>query len=239
METHTLTYKTSRLKVITDKKEAISTIKKELITQRTLIETYADKEFLNSLVPIKTKKDAPEIIREMAMAAKIAKVGPMAAVAGTLAEFSAKKAIALHNPETLIIENGGDIYAYTKSKINIGLFSGNNKLKDKLCFHLTKENTPISICSSSSNMGHSLSLGKCDLAVIFSKKASVADALATATANKVKTEKDIKKTLDWLKKRKYFEGAIIIKDKKIGLIGNIPKLTKNQDPNLETKITKL
>ncbi len=239
METQTLTYKTSKLKVITDKKETISTIEKELITQRTLIETYADKEFLNSLAPIKTKKDAPHIIKEMATAAKIAKVGPMAAVAGTLAEFCAKKAIALHNPKTLIVENGGDIYAYTKSKITIGLFSGQNKLKDKLCFHLTDENTPISICSSSSNMGHSLSFGKCDLAVILSKKASIADALATAAANKIKTEKDIKKTLEWLKKKKHFEGAIIIKDKKIGMIGNIPKLTKNQDSNLETKITKL
>ena len=33
--------------------------------------------------------------------------------------------------------------------------------------------------------------------------------------------------------------AIIIKDNKIGLIGNIPKLAKNKDPNLETKITRL
>ncbi len=88
-------------------------------------------------------------------------------------------------------------------------------------------------------MGHSLSFGKCDIAVIFSKKASIADTLATAAANQVKTEKDIEKTLEWLKKKKYFEGAIIIKNNKIGLIGSIPKLTKNHDPNLETKITKL
>ncbi len=222
-----------------DSKEIISTVRKELITQRTLIENYADKEFLDSLAPVRIKKGAPKIIKEMALGAKIANTGPMAAVAGTLAEFAAKKAIALHKPETIIVENGGDIYAYTKSKINIGLFSGQNKLKDKLCFQLTGANTPVSICSSSSKMGHSLSFGKCDLSVIFSKKASVADALATASANRVKTEKDIKETLDWLKKKKYFEGAIIIKDKKIGLVGNIPKLAKNQDPTLETKITRL
>ena len=239
MITKTIIYKNSKLKVIADNEYIIDTAYNEIITQRTIIENYADKNFLNSLVPVKIKKNSPKIIKEMTLGAGIANVGQMATVAGVLAEFAAKKAIEKHKPNTVVVENGGDVFAFTKDKINIGLFSGNNKLKNKLCFQLTKENTPLSICSSSSIMGHSLSFGKCDLAVVFSKKSGVADALCTAAANKVKKQEDIENTLNWLKQKKYFLGAIIILNDKIGLIGQIPKLMKNYDLCLEDKITKL
>jgi len=232
-------YKNSRIKILTDKKPLISKAYDELVKQRTLIENYIKKDpfFLTTLKPIKIKKTAPEIVKLMAKGSKIANVGPMAAVAGTIAEFIARKLIK-QGAKTAIVENGGDIYAITKENIIIGLFSGNNKIAEKLAFRLNKTNTPIAICSSSSKLGHSISFGKCDLATVFSKKSYIADAVATAVGNKVSSIKDIEKTLNWAVKLKDIEGIIIIKDHKVGMIGDIPKLLLSKDEKLKEKVTK-
>jgi len=232
-------YKNSRIKILTDRKPLIKQAFNELIKQRTLIENYIKKDifFLSALKPYKIKKSAPEIVKLMAQGAKIANVGPMASVAGTIAEFIAKKLIQ-KGAKTAVVENGGDIFAITNKEIIIGLFSGQNKIAEKLAFKLNKNNTPIAICSSSSLLGHSISFGKCDLATVFSKKSYIADAVATAVGNKVKSIKDIQKTLNWAIKLKDIEGVIIIKDSKVGMIGNIPKLLLSKDEKLRSKVTK-
>ncbi|MBU0628187.1 MAG: UPF0280 family protein [Nanoarchaeota archaeon] len=232
-------YKNSRIKILIDKKELVSKAYDELIDQRTILENYIKKDpyFLSALSPYKIKKDAPKIAKLMSEGAKIAKVGPMAAVAGTLSEFIVKKLIK-EGAKTAIAENGGDIFAVTDKEITIGLFSGQNKIAEKLAFKLNKNNTPLSICSSSSKLGHSLSFGKCDLATVFSKKSYIADAVSTAVGNKVKEIKDIEPTLNWAIKLKGVQGVIIVKDHKIGMIGNIPKLLLSKDQKLKNKITK-
>ncbi len=232
-------YKNSRIKILTDNQPLISKAYDELVKQRTLIEQYIEKNkfFQTTLEPIKIEKNAPEIVKLMAQGAKLANVGPMAAVAGTIAEFICKDMVK-KGANVAIVENGGDIFAITNTTIKVGLFSGNNKLSGKLAFELNKDNTPLSICSSSSLLGHSLSFGKCDLATVFSKKSYVADAVATAVGNKVKKESDIPKTLHWAINLKDVGGVIIIKNDKIGIIGDIPRLIKSEDENIKNKITK-
>lgn len=234
-----LIYKNSRIKILTDKKPLIKVAFDELLKQRKLIENYIKKDpfFLSTLKPHKVKKSAPEIVKLMAQGAKTANVGPMASVAGTIAEFIAKKLIQ-KGTKIAVVENGGDIFAITNKEIIIGLFSGQNKIAEKLAFKLNKNNTPLAICSSSSLLGHSISFGKCDLATVFSKKSYIADAVATAVGNKVKEIKDIQKTLNWAIKLKDVQGVIIIKDHKIGMIGNIPKLLLSKDEKLRSKVTK-
>jgi len=224
---------------LTDNQPLISKAYDELVKQRTLIEQYIEKNkfFQTTLEPIKIEKNAPEIVKLMAQGAKLANVGPMAAVAGTIAEFICKDMVK-KGANVAIVENGGDIFAITNTTIKVGLFSGNNKLSGKLAFELNKDNTPLSICSSSSLLGHSLSFGKCDLATVFSKKSYVADAVATAVGNKVKKESDIPKTLHWAINLKDVGGVIIIKNDKIGIIGDIPRLIKSEDENIKNKITK-
>ena len=231
-------YKNSRIKILTDKKEIVSKAYDELVKQRTLIEDYIKKNkfFETSLEPLNIK-DAPNIVNLMDKGSKIANVGPMAAVAGTIAEFVCRKLIK-EGAKIAIVENGGDIFAITDKSIKVGLFSGNNKLSGKLAFELNKENTPLAICSSSSLLGHSISFGKCDLTTVFSKKSHIADAVATAVGNKVKDEKDIQPALEWAINLKEVDGIIIIKNDKIGMIGNIPKLIKSEDKKIKDKVTK-
>ena len=57
----------------------------------------------------------------------------------------------------------------------IGLYAGDNDKLNKLAFELQPDQTGISICSSSGKMGHSTSLGNCDLATVVAKDAALAD----------------------------------------------------------------
>jgi len=231
-------YKDSRLKILTDREEFIDIAIKELKEQRALIENYIlnHKEFFSSLKPIKVKKDAPKIVKLMAQGAKIANVGPMAAVAGTLAEFCVRKMIE-KGAKIAVVENGGDVFVYTSIPLYIGIYAGYTKLADKLALRLDPKNTPLAICSSS-KLGHSLSFGDCDLASVFSKKSYVADAVATAVANKIKQEKDIKPTLEWAMKLKDVIGVLVVKNDKLGVIGDTQKLVSNKDATLKEKVTK-
>ncbi len=231
------TLKETIVKIISDSGEAISAAKEDIFQRRKEIENYISEnpEFNSSFEPLAVEGSVPEIVGKMASAASLAGVGPMAAVAGAIAE-SAARAMVKKGAKLAIVENGGDCFAIVDRDFKVGIFAGENDLKDKLAFKLER-NSGIAFCSSSGKFGHSKSFGECDLATVFSESGAVADVFATAVANKVKSEEDINSALGFLKNNKNVLGAIVIKSGKIGLVGKIPKILKNQDQFLEAKIT--
>ena len=92
----------------------------------------------------------------------------------------------------------------------IGIYGGKSKLWQDLSLKINPQDTPIGICTSSGTVGHSLSFGLADAAVILSKNASLADAVATATANRVSSKKDLEKAINFAKSVKGVAGAVII-----------------------------
>lgn len=217
----------------------ISILKSEIKQQRHLLENYIQKhsEFKTSFKPVAIDERAPLIARRMAHAAKIIGTGPMAAVAGTIAQMAVEK--SLEKGACALIENGGDIYAALDRAITIGLYPGkNHRLTGKLALKIRREDMPVSICSSSSKMGHSLSFGDCDLVTILAEDASLADAAATMACNRVKSEEDVDKTLCWLESIGGLRAAVIIKDLKIGLWGDLPPIVKNLDASMKNKVTR-
>jgi ApbE superfamily uncharacterized protein (UPF0280 family) len=203
---------------------------------RAILEAYIERqfEFKTSLVPIRLLPDAPDIAVRMAEAAESCGVGPMAAVAGAVAEMAAYAAIG-SGAEEAIVENGGDIYLISPYAASVGLFAGANPLSGRLAFHITSSEMPLSICSSSSTFGHSLSFGKCDLATVVAKSGALADAAATLTGNCVKSVADIEPTLSRVSSIPGITGVLIIKDDRIGFTGNLPRLVKCEDPGFEGK----
>ena len=209
-------------------------------TRRT-IEAYIRlrPEFQTSLVPIPDDPAAPEIIRAMLRAALCAgAVGPMAAVAGAVAE-DAVTAARRQGVSASIVENGGDIFLDTPSEVRVALFAGReNPLADKLALRITPGEQPLAICSSSSRMGHSLSLGDCDLATVLSADGALADAVATQACNAVKRVEDIPGALDAAAVIPGILGVLLIKDGQIGMQGSrLPELVKNEDVHTREKIT--
>jgi hypothetical protein len=237
--TEEIHHKESRIKIITDQKALIKEALKELITLRNIIENHIRKDpyFQIALEPFSYNEDVHELITCMMDGAQVASVGPMAAVAGTIAEYICRRLME-KKAAIAVVENGGDIFAYTEVPIVVGLFSGSENLGNRLAFELGKENTPLAICSSSSLLGHSLSFGRCSLVTVFSKKGCIADAVATAACNRIHDETDIQKTLEWACALQGVDGIIIHKNDKIGMIGTIPKLVTGENSTITEKITK-
>jgi hypothetical protein len=192
---------------------------KMVMKYRDLLERYIEQypSFLSSLGPIAVEDDAPGIITEMAEAARKAGVGPMAAVAGAIAEFVGNELLAF-SPE-IIIENGGDIYLKSLKKRLIGIYAGKSPLTGKIALEISGEDTPMGICTSSGTVGHSLSFGKADAAIVLSKSATLADAAATAIGNIITQPADIPLGIELAQSIDGVTGVIIIKDDKIGLWG--------------------
>ncbi|MGE5295970.1 MAG: UPF0280 family protein [Solirubrobacterales bacterium] len=223
----TFTYREAVLRISCSHFDVVAS---EIVRQRHILEEYIRRhpEFQHSLVPISTHPDAPEIARHMAWAAAQVGVGPMAAVAGAMAQWAAKAALAAGAQEA-IIDNGGDVYLKAVEPVIIQLGTGTSKLADRLAFQVEPQDTPLSICSSSSKMGHSMSLGRCDLATVVAKDAALADAAATQAADLVVTPADIDATLERLMKIRDILGVLLVKDDRIGLIGKLPRLIKTAE----------
>lgn len=221
---HSFTHKQAVFRICCAQIEAV---KQEIIRQRTMLEEYIKRrpEFKTSLCPIELLSDAPDIAKQMAAAARLLGIGPMAAVAGATAQCAAEAGLRAGAPEA-IIDNGGDIYIHAASPVVIGLYPGAGLSVGHLAFSLEPEQTPVSICSSSGKMGHSMSLGQCDLATVVSNNAALADAAATQGANRVKTANDIEPALTQISQIEGIRGILIVKDGQIGMAGDLPKLVK-------------
>jgi hypothetical protein len=194
---------------------------KLVIRYRNMLERYIERHpsFLTSLEPVAVADNAPAIVSEMAEAARKAGVGPMAAVAGAIAEFVGSELLAL-SPE-VIIENGGDIYIKSSKKRLIGIYAGKSPLTGKIALEISGEETPMGICTSSGTVGHSLSFGKADAAIVLSKSATLADAAATAIGNIIVQPGDITRGIELAQSIDGVSGVIIIKDDKMGLWGEV------------------
>ena len=212
----------------------------EIVEQRRILEEYIahHEQFRTSLEPVSLLPSAPAIVRAMHEASVKTGIGPMAAVAGAMAEFASKAAFESGADEA-IVENGGDIYCYSPRKVTVALHTGTEEIADSLALDISPEQMPLSVCSSSSYMGHSLSLGRCNLATAVSTQAALADAAATLACNLVRCESDIPGVLDQVTAIDGISGLILVKNDKIGIAGDLPKIVRQTDPKAGEKITGL
>jgi ApbE superfamily uncharacterized protein (UPF0280 family) len=214
-------------------------ILQEIRRQRGRLESYIGRhpEFASSLDPLELLPGAPEVARRMEAAAMATGVGPMAAVAGTMAHL-AVDAARLAGADEAIVENGGDIFLYSTDLVIVALYAGDNPLSGKLALRIHPQKMPLAICSSSSFMGHSLSFGACDLATVVAPEGALADAAATLACNLVKSSADVPRVLERISSLPGICGVMIIKADKVGVAGNLPELIRHNDPAYTNKITK-
>ncbi len=152
--------------------------------------------FRHSLTPVPVNSDAAPLLRDMAEAARRCGVGPMAAVAGALAEHVCRAVVA-HSPN-LLVENGGDLFLHSARARVVGLLA-DPAAGATLGLQLEAADFPLSLCASSASIGHSLSLGQGDLVVVRARSGSFADAAATALCNRLHDAQSIEHVLDCAK----------------------------------------
>ena len=201
-----------------------------ILKERRQLKNYIMKheDFMISLEPILVE-EAPLIVNMMARAGRKAEVGPMAAVAGTIAQLSMGYLLG-EGAKVAIVDNGGDVALKTNKDVIMGLYAGESSLSGQIGFKLKHEKTPMGVCTSSGTVGHSISFGHADSVTVFAKEASVADALATSIANEVKGKLDNDAVSNGLARaddfRDHMQGVLVIVGESAGMVGKIPKLVK-------------
>jgi len=188
---------------------------------RRRIEAYIDTDpgFKRSLSPYPIGTAAPRIVRAMAGAADAAGVGPMAAVAGAIAEFVGRDFLQV-SPQ-IIVENGGDIFLATNVARKMSIFTKARSLPHFINIMIRPEKTPLGVCTSSGREGPSLSLGRADAVTVVSPSAALADAAATAAGNLVRSQRDVEKAIEFLRGIPHVTGAVVLAGEKMGFWGEI------------------
>jgi len=197
---------------------------------RNVIEAYIHKRpaFKTSLKPIAGDVQAHAVIRNMLDAAAAANVGPMAAVAGAVADYVGR-ALLECSPE-VIVENGGDLFITTAREITIGIFAGLSPLSEKVGIRIAPLKQPLSLCTSSGTVGPSFSFGRADAVTVRSQSAVLADAAATAIGNRVHAASDIAAALETARCIPSLDGIVIIKDDQIGAWGDMELVALDNEP---------
>ncbi len=192
-----------------------------VLRHRGYLEAYIERypEFAEILIPWRGSGPAAEIVRDMARASAFAGVGPMAAVAGAVAERVGTDLLAYSSE--VVVENGGDVFIKTNRPSTVGIFAGNSPLSLKIGVKVDTGGKPAGVCTSSGTVGHSLSKGKADAVCVISDSCALADAAATAIGNLVASSSDIAKGVEAAKRIEGVRGVVVIVNDKISAWGDV------------------
>jgi ApbE superfamily uncharacterized protein (UPF0280 family) len=196
-------------------------IKSEVIRQRGYVEGYIQRfpEFARTLVPWPEDPLAPPIVQDMIQAGRQADVGPMAAVAGALAERVGR--YLLGTTDQIIIENGGDIFIHAHDPLTVAVYAGRSPLSLTVGLEVASVGRSSAVCTSSGTVGHSLSRGLADAVCVLSGSCALADAAATAIGNRVQDKTGIQSAIDWGRTVTGIEGILVIIDDRMGMWGRV------------------
>ncbi len=249
MELRRFEYKDAVYGISTDRFEIGAA---EIVRQRDLLENFIDRipDFRESFDPIGIVSASfnssdpldrpgppvpPGIAVSMAAAAEKCGVGPMAAVAGAMAE-AAVSAMIRDGASGAVVDNGGDLFLDVRTDVTVALYAGESSPFGSIAFRVTPGEMPCSICSSSGRMGHSASFGKGDLACVIATEGALADAAATRLCNELTGVHAITGALESIMRVEGIRGALTVLNGRIGLIGTVPRLIRHHDPGVRRKI---
>lgn len=219
--------KETRCTLISDKQQAIQAAIESIKHNRQELEIYikANPKFLHSLTPIPAP-EKPLVAKLMALAAEKAGVGPMAAVAGAIADLAVND-MTNAGCEVAVVEDGGEISAVSNTPVDVAVVAGDEPLSKRFGFRLT--DFPIGVATSSGRFSHALSFGDAEAATVFCKNAALADAAATAVGNVVKGEDAGAAIKAGISKGLLIdgvEGVLIIYKGQVGTAGKIPQIIR-------------
>jgi len=209
--------------ILADDPAHIAAAKTGILAARQALESHISRDpfFAATFDPCFPDSDE-EIIVRMAQAGQKAGVGPMAAVAGTIA-WAGVTAMQEAGAAFGVIDNGGDIALVSDRTIRVGVHAGTASLSNRLAFVVPPQERILGICTSSATVGPSISFGIADAVTVFSHDVALADAWATSVCNRIRPED--RSVLDQLD-RKEVEGVFAIMGDKTISWGNLPPLVR-------------
>jgi len=190
-----------------------------LARHRGEIEVYIERHptFQTSFRPVPAATGAPEIVRAMSETAEMCDVGPMASVAGAIAQFVGTDLLSLSRK--VIVENGGDVFLSGSGMRKVRVFAGTGSSPVDILVEDSEEG--VGVCTSSATVGPSISLGKADAVTVLARTATLADAAATMIGNTVLCPADIRGGLDAGREQDGVLGVMIMAQGSMGVWGAI------------------
>ena len=197
-----------------------------------------DQFFLTTLEPYDLPDAAPKVLRRMCEASRAAGVGPMATVAGAIAQ-EALEAMVEHGCSHGWVDNGGDIALILDQMVTVEVFSAPGS-RDSVGLEIEPTRGIIGVCTSSGRFGHSISFGDADAAVVLAGDAYLADALATAIGNCIVDGPSMAGCFDGFKHIRGFTAGLVVRDGDVAMYGKLPKIVKvEHNPDRVTAHSKM
>ncbi len=213
-------FKESNLLILAERDLSSEAVER-LVKLRGELDEYVERHplFVKSLVPLPFDEEAPQVVKRMLKACSVAGVGPMAAVAGAVAEELGRFLVGFS--KEVIVENGGDIYLRSSTERVVSVYAGSSPFSGRIGIRLPAGEWGVA--TSSGTVGHSLSFGRADAAVVVSPSAALSDAFATALGNRVEGEEDIEQALRWISdfEEQGVLGALLLVGGRMGAWGKI------------------
>jgi hypothetical protein len=174
--------------ILADDPAHVAAAKYGMMAARQVLEAYIARDpfFAATFDPYIPDSDEPVITR-MADAARRAGVGPMAAVAGTIA-WSGVESMQDAGAVFGVIDNGGDIALIADRSVRVGVHAGGAALSNRVAFVVPPQEKILGICTSSATVGPSISFGVADAVTIFARDVALSDAWATAVCNQIRPD---------------------------------------------------
>ncbi len=209
----------------------LRTAQEAIFEARGIIEAKIDEDSFFGVTydPLRPKDSDHPLIKRMCQASEIAGVGPMAGVAGAVAEYAVRKLVDAGSEEA-VVENGGDIAFYSPKGRSVGIFADHPVFRD-LAFEVSSDDI-LGICSSSRKIGPSVSLGESSISTVLSDNVVLADCCATALGNIVKSEENLAESCEKIGSLEGIRGCLACCGDKIAMFGNVPELVKADCSNL-------
>ena len=202
-----------------------------IFRSREVIERFTEEDplFRLTMEPYKCPSHADDLIRRMCDAALLAGVGPMAGVAGAIAERAVvdmRAAGATH----AIVDNGGDIALLLDRETNVGLYAG--PAMKGLGLACSPRGGVFGICTSSATVGPSISFGTADAATVVASNVTLADTCATRLGNLLTSSEDqvMERALDEVCSITGVEGALAVAGERLAMKGRLPRLIRTETP---------
>ena len=193
-----------------------------------------DPFFRTTYYPYGSSPNDGCVVKRMCDASKAANVGPMAAVAGAVAEYAVKK-MKDAGSKYAIVDNGGDIALMTDRDVCVGMYADVNG--ERLSLRMPATGRIVGVCSSSASVGPSVSLGRTEISTVISNNVTLADACATMLGNLVRGRSNMEKALEEVCSVNGVTGCLAYCDGMLAMCGDVPELVRSDaNDDIITKI---
>ena len=174
--------------ILADDPSHIAAAKSGMMAARQVLEAYIARDpFFKATFDPYVPDSEELVITRMAQATRKAGVGPMAAVAGTIA-WAGVEEMQEAGASFGVIDNGGDIALIADRPVRVGVHAGGAALSNRVAFVVPPQESILGICTSSATVGPSISFGMADAVTIFSRDVALSDAWATSVCNQIRPD---------------------------------------------------